>query len=315
MARHRPDPPRASLLHAIGEGWRRTLSAWTLVAAVLATTLVAAWPFGLLLSPDTWRWERVLEAQDTLVDPVLHTHSGRNVGVTMATRIVYIAGGDRSIDVQWSLLYPGAILLWLFLLGGILDRLARDRPIRTASFFAACGVYFFRFLRLALPVALIYWAFQQWLIAAVADLAARWPDAWHVILVAVVAAIDAVAHIAAVRMVVEDRRSAIGAWMAAIRFVVRRPARVGGLYLVNWLIGLALFSAWFRLVPPGTDASALALASATVVMAVRLIARLAWLASEIVLFQESLAHAGYTASPPAVWPDSASVEAIRNLTR
>ena len=76
-------------------------------------------------------------------------------------------------------------------------------------------------------------------------------------------------------MVVEDRRSAIGAWMAALRFVVRRPARVGGLYLVNWLIGLALFSAWFRLVPPGADVSALALAGATVVMVVRLIARLA----------------------------------------
>ena len=81
----------------------------------------------------------------------------------------------------------------------------------------------------------------------------RWPDAWHVSFIVVFAAIDAVAHIAAVRMVVEDRRSAIGAWVAALRFVVRRPARVGGLYLVNWLIGLALFSAWFRLVPPGAD--------------------------------------------------------------
>ena len=312
MLRPRPEPPRASIGHALGEGWRRTLSAWTLVAAVFATMLVAALPFGLLLSPSTWRAERVLEAQNQFVDPAFDAHSGSGVGVP--TRVEYSAS-QRPLEVRSALLYPGAILLWLFLLGGILDRLARDRPLRTAAFFAACGVYFFRFLRLALPLALIYWVTYQWLIAVVVDVATRWPDAWPVILIAVVAAIDAVAHIAAVRMVVEDRRSAIGAWMAAIRFVVRRPARVGGLYLVNWLIGLALFSAWFRLVPPGTDASALALASATVVMAVRLIARLAWLASEIVLFQESLAHAGYTASPPAVWPDSASVEAIRNLTR
>jgi hypothetical protein len=42
---------------------------------------------------------------------------------------------------------------------------------------------------------------------------------------------------------------------------------------------------------------------------------LVWMASEIALFQDSLAHAGYTAAPPAAWPESASVEAIRNLPR
>jgi hypothetical protein len=29
------------------------------------------------------------------------------------------------------------------------------------------------------------------------------------------------------------------------------------------------------------------------------------------LFQGRLAHAGYTAAPPAVWPDSPAAEAIR----
>jgi hypothetical protein len=41
--------------------------------------------------------------------------------------------------------------------GGILDRYSRQRPIRTAAFFAACGVYFMRFLRLAVLVAPFYW--------------------------------------------------------------------------------------------------------------------------------------------------------------
>ena len=36
----------------------------------------------------------------------------------------------------------------LFLAGGVLDRLARDRALGAGAFFSACGVYFVRFLRL-----------------------------------------------------------------------------------------------------------------------------------------------------------------------
>jgi hypothetical protein len=35
-------------------------------------------------------------------------------------------------------------------------------------------------------------------------------------------------------------------------------------------------------------------------------------ATGVVLFQSRLAHAGYTAAPPVVWPESASAEAIGN---
>ncbi len=45
----------------------------------------------------------------------------------------------------------------MFLAGGILDRFARNRPTRTAAFFSACGVYFFRFLRLARGPGRGYW--------------------------------------------------------------------------------------------------------------------------------------------------------------
>ena len=40
------------------------------------------------------------------------------------------------------------LVIWSFLSGGVLDRLARDRPTRTSGFFAACGTHFWRFLRL-----------------------------------------------------------------------------------------------------------------------------------------------------------------------
>ena len=52
---------------------------------------------------------------------------------------------------------------WAFLSGGILDRYARQRPIRTHGFFAASGEYGFRFVRLAAAAGLVYW----WLFAYV----------------------------------------------------------------------------------------------------------------------------------------------------
>ena len=46
-----------------------------------------------------------------------------------------------------------------------------------------------------------------------------------------------------------------------------------------------------------------------------IVARLAWMGSAVVFVQGELAHAGYTARPPHVWPNSASEEAIRNLAQ
>ena len=42
------------------------------------------------------------------------------------------------------------LLVWIFLSGGVLDRYARQRPTRAHGFFAAAGVFFWRFLRLGL---------------------------------------------------------------------------------------------------------------------------------------------------------------------
>jgi hypothetical protein len=46
-------------------------------------------------------------------------------------------------------------------------------------------------------------------------------------------------------------------------------------------------------------------------IALRVIIRVAFAASQISLFQSRLAHAGYTARYTAVWPESAAAEAIR----
>ena len=48
------------------------------------------------------------------------------------------------------------ILLWIFLAGGIIDRYARDRATAAHGFFSASGVFFFRFLRLAVVQWIVY---------------------------------------------------------------------------------------------------------------------------------------------------------------
>ena len=53
-------------------------------------------------------------------------------------------------------------------------------------------------------------------------------------------------------------------------------------------------------------------ASEEAFLAIHLWLKLSAYGAGIALFQSRLAHAGYTAAPPAVWPESASAEAIAN---
>src|SRR5262249_4228312 len=48
------------------------------------------------------------------------------------------------------------VILWIVLAGGIIGRYARDRPVRAHGFFAASGVFFFRFVRLAIVQWVVY---------------------------------------------------------------------------------------------------------------------------------------------------------------
>jgi hypothetical protein len=61
----------------------------------------------------------------------------------------------------------------------------------------------------------------------------------------------------------------------------------------------------------GPDWTALLISQ--VYLIARIWGRMAFLGSEAVFYQGELAHAQYTAAPLPRWPDSASVEAVRNL--
>ena len=219
------------------------------------------------------------------------------------------------------------ILGWLFLAGGILDRYARDRVTHAHGFFAASGVFFFRFLRLAAAMALVYGvlfgALHPWLFGRVFPRLTREltveRTAFLIRVVcygvfgAALAACNIVFDYAKVRAVVEDRRSMLGATIAGIRFIRRNLAAAGTLYLLDVLLFAIVLTA-YGLVAPGAGGSGWSIWLGFLLgqgyILARLWVKLVFWASETALFQSRLAHAGYIAAPTPTWPESPIAEAI-----
>jgi hypothetical protein len=326
------------------DGWRRVWSAPAILLGVFLVTLGAAIPFAIVLrgalAAHLGRSDMASQAADGVNydwwQEFLSQATG--LGATFTTTIVGFAstldGLSSVLDRQGKIAPIAAaaaayLLVWVFLVGGIVDRYARQRPTRAHGFFGACGTYFFRFVRLGLVAGVVYW----WLFAYVhpwlfTDLYAyltrglaveRQAFVWRVVLYGVFGAALIVVNVfvdyAKVRAVVEDRRSMLGALLASWRFIVRRPGRVLGLYLLNTATFLMLVAAWAWLAP-GITGGRLTMWAAFVWSQAYLLARLAlklhFLASQTALFQASLAHATYVARPLPSWPDSPTAELIGN---
>jgi hypothetical protein len=250
------------------------------------------------------------------------------VGFAAVLKNVSGVADAEALALPIALVVAGHTLLSIFLMGGVLDRLARDRATASYGFFSACGLFFFRFLRLAMIAAIVYWVLftsvhpllfgtaWTWLTRdlAVERTAAIYRLLLYLLFAAVLMLINLWFDYAKVRMVVEDRRSAIGALAAAFRFVERQPAAALSLYLLN-VAAFVTVLALYAVVAPGVSGGVAAVAGfllAQIYIALRVAVRLLFAASQIALFQGRLAHAGYTAVFKPVWPDSPAAEAIKH---
>jgi hypothetical protein len=211
--------------------------------------------------------------------------------------------------------------------GGILDRYARQRPLRVFGFFGASGVYFFRFLRLAVIAGLAYWWLftyvHPWLFdeqfvnltrnMSVERTAILVRVFFYLVFGALLLATNLVVDYTKVRIVVEDRRSVVGALVAALRFIRHHSRKVFALYALNSLTFLAVVAVW-ALVAPGAGGSGpgmwFAFVLSQLYIFARLLVKLQFVASSVALFQANLAHASYVSAPVPAWPDSPAAEAI-----
>ena len=334
----------AKIFSAFRDGWGRVLHAPMVLAGVFLLTLVAVVPFGLALEQGIQAGlGNSLDAQTMATgvnsewwDRFSETASGldRTFTPTVIGFAAVLDNLSRFLDNQpepLALAGLGAayLVLWVFLIGGILDRYARMRPLRAQAFFAACGVYFLRFIRLGviawLGYALLLWHVHGWLFRdfnlwATRDVTVERTAflirvALHVVFLALATFWNLVMDYAKVRAVVEDRRSMLGAFLAGWRFVVGHPVKTGGLYLLNGATFLVVVLV-YALAAPGAAGYGrtawLAFLVGQIYLLARLAVKLSFYGSATSLFQRSLAHAGYTAAPEPLWPESPAAETILN---
>jgi len=316
---------------ALRDGIRQVNRAPVVLACVFALTLLTALPFSLIMRDSLRAHLGSSMAADRAALGVDHqwwtefTAQAGPLGRTFATTIIGFAAvldnlstlvdaESRTPAILW--LGAGYLLLWLFLSGGILDRYARARPTRTHEFFAACGIYFIRFLRLAPFIALTYYALFAYvhplLFGTLYDNLTRdvtvertaflWRLALYVIFGSMLALASIVFDYAKVRAVVEDRRSMIGALAAGQRFVRRNAGAVAGLFLLNGFMFAGVLML-YAFVAPGAGWNGPLMWAGFVISQMYLLARLwvrlVFFASETALFQGRLAHAGYVANAAA----------------
>jgi hypothetical protein len=335
------------VLVAYRDGLRRVVRApWVWLGAWLVTLLLAV-PLALVVEEMIaghlggslaagrvaagvdWAWWQEFQAQATGLGTTF-TPAILGFGAVLRN-LSDVADNERMPTVVGGVV-AAWLVIWSFLAGGILDRYARNRVVGSPGFFTACGGHVWRMLRLgvlalAAYVALFAWVhpllFEDglygWLTGDMAS--ERQAFAIRVLLYLVflfaLTAVNLAIDYARVRMVVEDRRSALFAVAAGGRFVRRHLGGVIGLYLLNSLGFLAVIAA-YALVAAQVAATTAAVWPALLVgqgyILLRLLVKLGFYATQVSYFQAALAHASYVAAPAVEWPESPAAEALRGET-
>lgn len=324
-----------SFIAPLGDGVRRVARAPMVLAGAAVLTAAVALPPGLLLNDGIGAALREDPAGGDAAAACVPLHWWRfsHAVYPVDGRPCGPAGRDAVVDVRALLDAEGPdpalaavvvsyLLAWTLFSAGAIDRYARNRPTRGVGFFAACGVYGPRLVRLALIAGVVYWTLfrtvHPWL-AGIPASGGGMPAAevlGYLAFGLLLALVGLVFDYARVRAVVEDRRSMIGALLAGWRFVRRHPASCVGLYAANGMVLAAVigvYAAFAPAVSAVTPTWGAFLAGQAYVVA-HLAGKLLFCATETAWFQSRLAHAGYVAAPAPVWPESASAEALGRLS-
>ena len=332
------------LTQAFFDGVYRVFKSPAILVGMYAVTLLSAVPLGLILKNAiathlgqsvaaetvvngiSWQWWEEFSAQANGFE---QTFSPVIIGFGAVLNNLSMLLDNQGTQGTLVLVITGYLIIWGFLVGGILDRFARGHRVSSSGFFAACGTNFFRFCRLALLVGLAYWILfnyvHSWLFDDLYSMATKNLTVertgflvriiLYVVFGMLLILVNIVADYAKIRVVVEDRRSMIGALMAATRFVYRQRTKVFVLYLLNGLFFISVLGVYAiasTSVGPENTSMWIALLVGQAYVIARLFAKLTFYASQISYFQSQLAHSNYLTARKPVWPESPAAEAIAN---
>jgi hypothetical protein len=331
-------------LQALREGARRVVRAPAVLGGTFALTLLVAMPLaialrgmleahlGASLAADAaarganYEWWQEFSAQavglGTTFVPSIIGFGAVLLNLSNLLDNLPMAATIAGVTGAW-------LVLWAFLSGGLIDRFARDRATRARGFFGACGAHAGPILRLGVCALIVYWLLFRWLhpfiftrlYAGVTHETAIERTAFLIRLIAygafgmTLAIVNVVFDYARIRIVVEDRRSALGGLLAGGRFARRQAGGVAALYSLNAAAFLALIAIYGAVAPgvvPAGVATWMMLILGEAYILARHFLKLTFYASETAFFQSRLAHAAYTAGPPVVWPESPAAESIAN---
>lgn len=303
---------------AIRQGVSRALGAPGLLASLWIVNLLAALPLAATVARSihdsvgrSLVHRQLVEGFDTRWYGELE-HRAQGVTSTFRPAVVGAGAFFENLEAWWSgRLFAGEpaivgaalfyTLVWALLLGGVIERLSGGRKLGAASFFGAGGRFLFRFLRLAVAFGILYYLiyrlsrllFATWK-DAVRDVTAETPVLLGVLLIAaltvgLLTVVRVVSDYAKIAIVLEERRSVLGAVAAGARFVVAHPIRTLGLYCAIAAAGLALLAFYHLLPAAGPRASswlgvAAAFALTQLALVVKLGLRLATLGGECGLY-------------------------------
>jgi hypothetical protein len=330
------------MIGAWRDGVRRVNAAPAILLGVWALTLLVSVPMAAAMRGLLAQHLGASLAADTAASGVNYdwmqefSDQAAGLGVTFRPTIVGFGAVLDNLsafidDTGRPIVIVGAasvyIVLWIFVAGGIIDRYARDRATRTVGFFASSGVFFFRFLRLAIVQWIVYAAlfgsvhpllFERLYPDLIRDLTVeRTAFAVRVVLYVafggLVAACATVFDYAKVRAIVEDRRSMISAVAAAVGFIRRNAAAASLLFVANFALFAAVLGLYAFVAPGAGGAGAsmwVGFAIGQLYVVARLWVKLVFWASATAFFQSRLAHAGYVNRPEPVWPESPEADAI-----
>jgi len=197
------------------------------------------------------------------------------------------------------------VLLWILLLGGVMDRYAQPGLlVDYTRFFRSCGLYFFRFVRLTALSAVLYYLVYRLLRVTFERIETLTQEstsestviAYSVLAWAVVALLLTLIHMcfgfAKASIVVEQRKSVLLAAVRGLGFVAFHPGKALTLYY-GMLVASGLLLAAYTLIAPGVGqatprAMGLAFLVAQCFLLARLWLRLGLIAGQVVLFRANL---------------------------